>query len=1493
VTLAAVGTCTIQATQAGNAGYAAATPVSQSLAVTQASQTITFQGYPLTAAFGGSPVLVGAIASSGLTVSFNSQTTAVCTVSGTTVTLAAVGTCTIQATQGGNANYAAATPVSQSFPVTPENQTITFGSLASQVFGTSPFAVSATASSGLAVGFSSQTTAVCTVSGTTVTLVGAGTCTIQATQSGNANYAAATPVSQGFTVTQASQTITFGTLASQAFGTSPFTVSATATSGLAVSFTSQTASVCAVSGTMVTLAAVGTCTIQATQTGNANYAAAAAVTQSFAVTPGSQSITFGALASQVFGTAPFTVSATATSGLAVTFASQTTSVCTVSGATVTLAAVGTCTLQATQAGNANYAAASAVSQSFSVTQASQTIAFGTLANEPMGTAPFTVSATASSGLAVSFASQTTSVCTVSGTTVTLAAVGTCTIQATQAGNANYAAATAVSQSFTVTAASQTITFGSLSNQPLGSAPFAASATASSGLAVSFSSLTTAVCTVSGTTVTLIAAGTCTIQATQTGNANYAAATPVSQGFTVTPAVLTVASNHIGNFTQGQQGAVYTVTVSNEPGAGATSGAVTVTDSLSSGLSMVSLAGMGWTCGANTCTRSDALSGGSSYPSVTVTVNVGAAATSPQVNTAAVSGGGSVAPPNANDATTVTVLPTLAPASGASVSVLLGGNTTFSLTATGYTGSSLALAMPGLPAGVTFAPSSIPATGGNVTVYISSGVQVGNYPLVITGSDGVASASVSPAMTLAIQDFTVVAAPAKQTLPCGPATFTYQVTAQGSNGYTGPVYLNYAFLPNVPPDVLTAPSIPFSIQANGVATSFTLTTSTPVGGAGCNPLPYEFQISGQLASLPGHFYPAEIDVGYASTQYPADFQPVVSPLSQMVSAGQAAAYQIEINPEYGFTDNSGVTIAVSTSGLCSNCSFLNPSSVLVPHSNEPGPSGLTVSVPSSAASGSYTLTITATSSSGISHSQNVTLTVQGQTMQTVTSVPTGLSLTIDGQTVCAQTPCQYNWSAGQQHTIQPNPAVQPATASGTQYSFDHWEDGTTGLAHTITVGAGSNAYTATFDTQYLVSASASPSAGGSVTMSPQGTAAQSGSWQNSGTQVTFSELPSSGYQFSGFTVAGVALSSNPLAITGPLSVTASFTLTQAPPSSPTLMSPVNAGPANNPPTLSWSAVSGATSYDVYLGASQPLPFVSNVAAGTGYTPGAPLASGVTYSWFVVARNGSSSSVPSPTWSFTPESGQQGAVPGPGQNVTPNTNPVVTFPPVSLPPSGAPSIGLGGNVVINQSNILSYPGAQVTPDGKSAILNVTNVTIDAGATVTVQGFDYLIFNASGVVQAQGAVVSDGPRVIFKSLGDQTIGASLMAVGMPGANGGNGGSVVMVNVYSASSGSGGNAGNGGDGGSTSPGAAGYTSQGGPGRPARLGAAPLVQGTSAPTERGPPARASPRRPAPVAPAPAVPAARWAAATAPRASPAEASSTTTSQTTCLPRPSRIRRGPR
>jgi uncharacterized protein (TIGR03437 family) len=333
-------------------------------------------------------------------------------------------------------------------------QTITFAPLMTQTLGTAAPALSASASSGLMVSFTSNSLSVCTVSGTSVTLVAAGTCSITATQPGDSTYAAATPVTQTFTLNQASQTISFAPINTMQLSSGSFSINVTADSGLAVDLTANTLSVCTLSGNTVTLVALGTCSITATQTGNTIFAGAAPVTQAFLVTNlMTQSITFGPIATQVVSSTPVPLSASATSGLAIVFSSNTPGVCTVSaGPSVIASAVGTCSIAASQSGNGTYAAATPISQSFTVTQGANVITFGPIGTQTLDSSP-TLSATATSGLAVMFASTTTNVCTVNGNTVTLSATGTCSITASQPGNANYVAATSVMQSFTVTNAS--------------------------------------------------------------------------------------------------------------------------------------------------------------------------------------------------------------------------------------------------------------------------------------------------------------------------------------------------------------------------------------------------------------------------------------------------------------------------------------------------------------------------------------------------------------------------------------------------------------------------------------------------------------------------------------------------------------------------------------------------------------------------------------------------------------------------------------------------------------------------------------------------------------------------------------------------------------------------------------------------------------------------------------------------------------------------------
>lgn len=167
-------------------------------------------------------------------------------------------------------------------------QTLTFPVLANRTFGDAPFAVAASASSELSVTLTSATTTVCTVTANKVTVVGAGLCTLVASQPGNDLYLAQS-VTQTFTVNKANQAISFGPLSDQPIGASPVKVAATASSGLPVTVASTTSAICTVQPgdkpeeKLIILHREGLCSLVASQVGDGNYLAAAEVVQSFTI----------------------------------------------------------------------------------------------------------------------------------------------------------------------------------------------------------------------------------------------------------------------------------------------------------------------------------------------------------------------------------------------------------------------------------------------------------------------------------------------------------------------------------------------------------------------------------------------------------------------------------------------------------------------------------------------------------------------------------------------------------------------------------------------------------------------------------------------------------------------------------------------------------------------------------------------------------------------------------------------------------------------------------------------------------------------------------------------------------------------------------------------------------------------------------------------------------------------------------------------------------
>ncbi|MGC2457247.1 MAG: CARDB domain-containing protein [Gallionellaceae bacterium] len=729
VTGVSVGTCTIAADQAGDATYIAAPEVTQSFSIGKGDQTIVFDPAPNVDVNGTGTV--SATTSSGLPVTFTSQTTSICTVSGSTVTGVNAGTCIIAADQGGDANYNPATQVTQSFSVGMDSQTISFGSAPSGVVVDGSGTVSATATSALAVSFTSLTPDVCTVSDNIVTGVSVGTCTIAADQGGDANYNPAPEVTQDFSIGMGNQTISFGS-APNVVVTGTGTVSATATSGLAVSFTSQTPSICTVSGSTVTGVNTGTCTIAADQGGDANYYAATQVTQSFSVGMDNQTISFGSAPSVVVdGTGA--LNATATSGLAVSFSSLTETVCTVSGSTVTGVSVGTCTVAADQAGDANYNPAPEVTQNFSIGLGSQTISFDAAPSVVVGGTGTVSASGGNSGNPVTFTSTTTGVCTVSGSTVTGVSAGTCTIAADQAGSANYNAATEVTQSFSVGLNSQTISFGSAPSVVVGGTG-TVSATATSGLPVSFASTTTGICTVSGSTVAGVSSGTCTITADQTGNDTYSAATQVMQSFSVGAASQTIIFGGAPTVVVGGTGSVSaTGGASGNPVsfASTTVSVCTVSGSTVTGVS------------AGTCTIAANQAGNANYnaaaqatQNITVgpgsqTISFGAAPTVAAGGTGTVSATGGASGNPVTFTSTTTSVCTTSGTNGSTVTGLTAGTCTINADQAGNTNYNAA----------TQVQQSFSIGVGSQTI------SFGTAPSVVVGGTGTASASATSGLAV--------------------------------------------------------------------------------------------------------------------------------------------------------------------------------------------------------------------------------------------------------------------------------------------------------------------------------------------------------------------------------------------------------------------------------------------------------------------------------------------------------------------------------------------------------------------------------------------------------------------------------------------------------------------------------------------------------------------------------------------------------------------------
>jgi hypothetical protein len=538
--------CTAKYDQAGNNNYEAAPQLTQTVDAEKASQSITITTHaPASKVYGGSFTVAATGGGSGNPVVFSSS--GVCSNSGATFTMmSGTGNCVVHYDQAGNANYNDAPEKTdtvaaekETLTVTAEDKTITFGD------APGAFAVSydgfvgsdGPGSLGGTLAFSFAGKPPTSYGPSDVTPTNAGAYAVRPGGLASDNYAF---VYKGntFTIDKADQVISITTHApaSKVYGGS-FTVAATGGgSGNAVSFSSSGG--CSNIGATFTMTSGTTdCTVRYDQAGNGNYNPAPQLTETVDAEKAEQDAL--SVTSPDDGTydQSYDIVTSGGSGTGtLTFDVGSSTACSiVSGKLKLTSGTGGCAVTAHKAGDDNYNPVTSGAHAVTVHKANQAPLNVTSPSDGTYDQSYDIVTSGGSGSgALSFDVGSSSACAiVAGKLKITSGTGSCAVSATKAADDNYNETTSPAHAVTVHKADQTISFVAPANRKLGDADFVVTATASSGLAVSFASQTTGTCTMSGSTVHIVTVGTCTIRASQAGNSNYNAAPNVDRSVSIT------------------------------------------------------------------------------------------------------------------------------------------------------------------------------------------------------------------------------------------------------------------------------------------------------------------------------------------------------------------------------------------------------------------------------------------------------------------------------------------------------------------------------------------------------------------------------------------------------------------------------------------------------------------------------------------------------------------------------------------------------------------------------------------------------------------------------------------------------------------------------------------------------------------------------------------------------------------------------------------------
>jgi surface protein len=524
------GTSKITATQEATPNYNLFS-VDASLVINKALPILSNFTIPIKNYQGASFTIDDPTSDSSGSFSYSTDASNIADISGNVINIVGAGTAKITATQAESENYTSGT-IDASFTVNPIDPSLNnFNTITKNYREASFTIIDPSSDSSGSFSYSTDASNIADISGNVITIVGAGTAIITATQAATTNYNAVS-IDASLIVNPIDPSLNNFNTITKNYREASFTIiDPSSDSSGSFTYSTDASNIADISGNVITIVGAGTAIIRATQAATTNYNALS-IDASLIVNPIDPSYNFNTITKNYREASFAIIDPSSDSSGAFRYSIDASNVATVSGNVITIVGAGTAIIRATQAATTNYNALS-IDASLIVNPIDPSYNFNTITKNYREASFAIIDPSSDSSGAFRYSIDASNVATVSGNVITIVGAGTAKIRATQEATTNYKSL-AIDASLVINKASPLLSNFTIPTKRYKDASFQI-IDPSSNSTGSFTYYTDAsnIADISGNIIKILDAGTTIITATQSESANYTSGT-IDASFTVNP-----------------------------------------------------------------------------------------------------------------------------------------------------------------------------------------------------------------------------------------------------------------------------------------------------------------------------------------------------------------------------------------------------------------------------------------------------------------------------------------------------------------------------------------------------------------------------------------------------------------------------------------------------------------------------------------------------------------------------------------------------------------------------------------------------------------------------------------------------------------------------------------------------------------------------------------------------------------------------------------------